>query len=112
MPRDGSHTVGSNYNHKDLSWENTEKGRVEIEVKLKALLLKEYKVVGHKAGVRPSVSDRRPVLGESSNNEQIIIFNGLGTKGVSLAPFFANQLADNLVNGTEIEKEVNVNRFY
>jgi len=112
MPRDGNHTVGSNYNHKDLSWEKTENGREEIETKLQSLLLKEYKVVGHKAGVRPSVSDRRPVLGKSSSNEQIIIFNGLGTKGVSLAPFFANQLANNLVSGTEIEKEVNVNRFY
>ncbi len=112
MPRNGSHTVGSNYNHKDLSWEKTEKGRTEIEEKLQSLLLKEYKVVDHKAGVRPSVSDRRPVLGNSSKKEQLVIFNGLGTKGVSLAPFFANQLANNLVNGTEIEKEVNVNRFY
>ncbi|VAW27931.1 FAD-dependent cmnm(5)s(2)U34 oxidoreductase [hydrothermal vent metagenome] len=112
MPRNGSHTVGSNYNHKDLSWEKTEKARAEIEVKLQLLLLKEYKILDHKAGVRPSVSDRRPVLGSSSKNEQLIIFNGLGTKGVSLAPFFANQLANNLINGTEIEKEVNVNRFY
>jgi len=112
MPRNGSHTVGSNYNHKDLTWETTAKGRAEIEAKLQAILLKEYKVVGHRAGIRPSVSDRRPVLGKSSSNEQLLIFNGLGTKGVSLAPFFANQLANNLVNGTEIEKEVNVNRFY
>jgi len=112
MPRNGSHTVGSNYNHKDLSWDTTEKARAEIELKLQSLLLKEYKVVDHKAGVRPSVSDRRPVIGKSSKNEQLVIFNGLGTKGVSLAPFFANQLASNLVNGTEIEKEVNVNRFY
>lgn len=112
MPRNGSHTVGSNYNHKDLTWDKTEKGRTEIEKKLAGILTKEYKVVGHKAGVRPSILDRRPVLGVSNNNEQIIIFNGLGTKGVSLAPFFANQLANNLVNGTKIDKEVNVNRFY
>jgi len=112
MPRDGNHTVGSNYNHKDLTWEPTEKGRVEIETKLKALLQKPYKIVGHKAGVRPSVSDRRPVLGMSNKREQLVIFNGLGTKGVSLAPFFASQLVNSLIDGIEIDKEVNVNRYY
>ncbi len=112
MPRNGTHTVGSNYNHKDLTWEPTEKGRAEIETKLKALLQKPYKVVGHKAGVRPSVADRRPVLGMSNKREQLVIFNGLGTKGVSLAPFFANQLANSLIDGIEIDKEVNVNRYY
>ncbi len=111
MPRDGNHTVGSNYNHKDLTWKPTEKGRAEIETKLKALLQTPYKVVGHKAGVRPSVSDRRPVLGMSNKREQLVIFNGLGTKGVSLAPFFANQLANSLINGIKIDKEVNVNRY-
>ncbi len=112
MPKEGSHTVGSNYNHKDLSWEPTEGGKKEIEAKLGELLLNPYKIMGHKAGVRPSVSDRRPVLGRSKELEQLIIFNGLGTKGVSLAPFFANQLANWLCNGGKIDKEVNVNRFY
>lgn len=49
-----------------------------------------YNVVEHKAGVRPSVSDRRPVLGPCKDYEQLVVFNGLGTKGVSLAPFFQN----------------------
>ena len=112
MPRNGSHTVGSNYNHKELSWEPTEKGKQEIETKLKALLSKPYKIVAHKAGVRPSVSDRRPVIGASSKMEQMVIFNGLGTKGVSLAPFFANQLVNWMCKGQEIDKEVNVKRFF
>ncbi len=112
MPRGGSHTVGSNYNHKDLSWEPTEQGRNEIEAKLKTLLLRPYEVEEHLAGVRPSVSDRRPVLGMSKGREQLVIFNGLGTKGVSLAPFFAGHLVNNLIDGTVIDKEVNVNRYF
>ena len=112
MPRDGYNTVGSNYNHKDLTWQPTEKGKEEIEIKLKTLLVKPYEVVGHKAGVRPSVNDRRPVIGQSRDKEQLVIFNGLGTKGVSLAPYFANQLVNWLCNGDEIDKEVDVIRFY
>lgn len=112
MPRDGNHVVGSNYNHRDLSWEPTENGRNEIETKLKAILMRPYKLLEHRAGVRPSVSDRRPVLGRSRKEEQLVVFNGLGTKGVSLAPFFADQLANWLCNGGELDKEVNVKRFY
>lgn len=112
MPREGSHTVGSNYNHQDLTWTPTESGRNEIETKLKSILINPYEVIDHRAGVRPSVSDRRPVLGGSKEKEQLVMFNGLGTKGVSLAPFFANQLVNCLINGGKIDKEVNVNRFY
>lgn len=112
MPRDGAYTVGSNYNHNDLSWKPTEKGKIEIESKLKAILVKPYEIIDQKAGVRPSVNDRRPVLGNSEEKEQLVIFNGLGTKGVSLAPFFANQLANWMCKGLELDKEVNVSRFY
>ncbi len=112
LPREGSCTVGSNYNHKDLTWEPTNAGKEEISKKLNELLLKPYKIVGHKAGVRPSVADRRPVLGASRQNEHMIIFNGLGTKGVSLAPYFAHQLANWLLTGSPIDKEVHINRFF
>jgi hypothetical protein len=43
---------------------------------------------------------------------QIGVFNGLGTKGVSLAPYFAYQFADHLINGAEIEHEVHISRFF
>lgn len=112
MPRNGSNTVGSNYNHKDLSWEPTVSGKQEIENKLKLLLLKPFRTIGHIAGVRPSIVDRRPVLGNSQDKDQLVIFNGLGTKGVSLAPFFANHLVNWLCNGHPLDEEINVSRFY
>lgn len=112
MPREGYNMVGSNYNHEDLSWTPTKEGREEIEEKLKTLLKIPYNVVEHKAGVRPSVSDRRPVLGPCKDYEQLVVFNGLGTKGVSLAPFFSEQLANWLCNGQELDKEVSVERFF
>jgi hypothetical protein len=39
------------------------------------------------------------------------ILNGMGTKGSSLAPFFANQLAQHLVHGFPIMEEADVKRF-
>ncbi len=42
------------------------------------------------AGLRPTSKDRRPVIQEVQ--PQLYAINGLGTKGVSLAPFAAGQL--------------------
>jgi hypothetical protein len=39
------------------------------------------------------------------------VFNGMGTKGCSLAPFFAHQFYSNLTDGTPIYADADVCRF-
>jgi len=68
-------------------------------------------ITDHKAAIRPTVSDRRPFLGVNPDNKNIFIFNGLGTKGVMLGPWFANQMAGFLLNKNQPDKEVNISRF-
>ena len=51
------------------------------------------------------------MLGEHPKQKNLIIFNGLGTKGVSLAPYFSSQLANWLEGNGEIMPEVNIKRF-
>lgn len=70
-----------------------------------------YKITSHKAAVRPSTFDRRPFSGKHPQHPQLVIFNGLGTKGVMLAPFFAEQLAEHLMNGGALDPEVDVARI-
>ena len=62
-------------------------------------------------GIRPTSDDRRPILGEHPTHSNVYILNGLGTKGYSLAPYFAKQLVNFIVRSTPIEKEVNIARF-
>nr|MBP6812922.1 FAD-binding oxidoreductase [Saprospiraceae bacterium] len=69
-----------------------------------------FDIVGHAAGVRPSVKDRRPFLGESQVHANVFIFNGLGTKGALLAPYWAEHLAAHLLEGKALEAEVRVER--
>ncbi|MFB0907812.1 MAG: FAD-dependent oxidoreductase, partial [Spirosomataceae bacterium] len=59
-----------------------------------------------------STTDRRPFLGKHPEFNNMFIFNGLGTKGVSIAPFFARQFRDFLLNGKEINSETTIERFY
>ena len=104
--------IGSTYDNNDLSWNTTESGRKKLEEQMSRLVKVPFRVLNHYAGVRPASADRRPILGEHPVHETICIFNGLGTKGVSLAPYYAGQLTNHLKGSSELEKEVNINRYF
>ncbi len=103
--------VGSTYNVADKIEGITEAARFEMEQKLKDVLALPYAVTGQNWGFRPTTPDRRPILGAHPNYEQIIIFNGLGTKGVSLAPYFSEMLVRWLENEDTLNKLVSVTRY-
>ncbi len=105
--------VGSTYEWEDLSEYITEKGKASIKERLENLITCEYTIENHWAGIRPTVIDRRPVLGYHPKYKNLAVFNGLGTKGVMLAPFFANETLKFLTNTNySILKEADVNRFF
>ncbi|MFV0592253.1 MAG: NAD(P)/FAD-dependent oxidoreductase [Draconibacterium sp.] len=104
--------VGSTYEWDDLSERTTEKGKESIVERLENLLTAKYWIEEHWAGVRPTVADRRPVLGMHPAHKNVFVFNGLGTKGVMLAPWFAREMAGFLEGETKIlPPEVDINRF-
>lgn len=106
----GLYKVGATYDHSELNYLPTKKGRSVLEERLKALLKIPYEIVGQKAGVRPATYDRRPFIGIHPGNAKIGIFNGLGAKGISLAPFFANMFYNHLEKNDSIIKEVDIKR--
>lgn len=108
----GNFRVGSNYDNSDLTWEPSEKGKKQIEDKLAVLINASFVAVSQKAGVRPATRDRRPFIGLHPSNETIGIFNGLGTKGVSLSPHFGEHFAAFLEGETELDNEVNISRYF
>ncbi len=103
--------VGATYEWTDLTENTTEKGKNELAEKLKKVLKVPFEIIEHKAGIRPTVSDRRPLLGLHPQHPELAVFNGLGTKGVMLAPYFANYFAGFLENKNTLDKEVNIDRF-
>jgi len=106
-----SYKAGATYELKNLSCEVTEKARIELVEKLNGLLTHPYSIKSQEWGIRPTIIDRRPIVGSHPLYENLVIFNGLGTKGVSLAPYFSAQVADWLEGKAEIMKEVNIKRF-
>lgn len=104
--------IGATYSWHELDFENTEKGREEILSNVQKVLKTEFEVTSQQAGVRPSTKDRRPILGKHPAIENMFIFNGLGTKGVSLAPYFVKQLLDFIFHQKDINPEANIERHY
>ncbi len=91
----------------------TEDGKQEILEKLNKIADFNFIIDDHQAGVRPTTHDRRPVAGFLKDNPHIGIMNGLGSKGILLSPWAANQLIQKIENPEfVIHQEIDVNRYY
>jgi glycine/D-amino acid oxidase-like deaminating enzyme len=70
-----------------------------------------FKIIGHVASIRPATLERRPFVGFHPLYKNVGILNGMGTKGCSLAPFFANQLTQHIIDLSPLLPEADVMRF-
>lgn len=103
--------VGATYNRKDKTQDTTVEAKNELVDKLNRFLKCDYEVVNQAAGIRPTVKDRRPLVGSHNKYKNVYVLNGLGTRGVMIAPYAADQLYNYIENTTELNSEININRF-
>jgi glycine oxidase len=107
----GHWRVGATYQKNDTTPAVTNAARTELEDKLTELVCFPYEITDQTWGMRPTTPDRKPILGVHPEHARVSIFNGLGTKGVSLAPYFSGVLVARLENNVPINKEVDINRY-
>jgi glycine/D-amino acid oxidase-like deaminating enzyme len=103
--------VGASY-----IWDFDDAGPTEAFLQNTEKVLKEwlkipFKIVEHRSGLRPATLERRPFVGLHPLSSSVGILNGMGTKGCSLAPFFAKQLTDYLLYDLPLAKDADVRRF-
>ena len=104
--------VGATYDWSDKSNIPTVAGKQELVEKLSELISCDFEIVQHFAGVRPTVKDRRPLVGTHPKYPQLHVLNGLGTRGVMLGPYLANKLFEHIENQLPLEKEIDIIRCY
>ena len=102
--------LGSNYIWDTLAPVPTATFRQHCEGQLKAWLRLPFEIIEHRVGVRPATVDRKPFVGFHPQHPQIGIFNGLGAKGVLMAPFLAENFARHITEGTPLMPEADVAR--
>ncbi|MBK8700674.1 MAG: FAD-binding oxidoreductase [Saprospiraceae bacterium] len=108
---EANYWVGSGYRWDRFDSEIDETDQQKLDEFASAFLAEPYEVVHRMAGVRPALKSRRPVMGALPGHTGVYIFNGLGTKGTSMGPYFARQLADHLLYGMPIMAEAGIMRF-
>lgn len=103
--------IGSAYAWDFTDDKPTAEFRQKTEELLNSWLKVPFTITGHLAGLRPATLERRPFVGVHPLHTSVAILNGMGTKGCSLAPFFAKQLSDHLLYQKPIAADADINRF-
>ena len=103
--------VGATYNWKDKTDLPTEEGKAELVERIKEIINCDFEIISHFAGVRPTVKDRRPLVGTHQEHATIHLLNGLGTRGVMLGPAMAKALFDNIEYKSPLDPAIDIKRY-
>ncbi len=103
--------VGATYNWEDKTAIPTEGGKNELVERIKEIITCDFEIIAHQAGVRPTVKDRKPLVGTYAHHNSIHILNGLGTRGVMLGPAMAKALFQNIEYQKPLDRLIDIKRF-
>lgn len=102
--------VGATYNWIDKTSTPTEEGKQELIDRIKEILICDFEIIQHLAGVRPTVKDRKPLIGRHPMHSQLYVLNGLGTRGVLLAPAMAKALFEYIEYEIPLDSSIDIKR--
>jgi glycine/D-amino acid oxidase-like deaminating enzyme len=103
--------VGSSNELQFASAEPSEDFKERTAATLRSILKIPFTIKEHVSAIRSATVERRPFVGVHPVHKQLAILNGMGSKGCSLAPWFAKELADNLIKEKSIDSSADVQRF-
>jgi len=109
--KDDIYWIGSTNANRFPHDQPTEEARQFLHDRLEDILTVPFEVLDHRSAIKPTVRDRRPFLGQHPTHNNLYIFNGLGTKGTSLGPYWARHLCAFILKNGILDKEVDINRF-
>jgi len=109
--KENQYWLGSSYIRNYKNELPTENERNTLIADLESMINVPYKMVSHQAGIRPTNLHRKPFLGFHPKHKNIGIFNGLGTKGVSLSPFYGQHFVECLIKQKTLQIEVNIEKY-
>jgi glycine oxidase len=105
--------VGSTYEWDTTDLSITEEGLNSLKQNIDQLIdnQNKYSIIHQEAGIRPTVKDRRPLIGEHPTFKKCYIFNGLGTKGYLMAPLLSEELYKFMYEDISLDKEIDIKRI-
>jgi glycine/D-amino acid oxidase-like deaminating enzyme len=111
---EGTFKLGATYDRSELNETVTEDAKQELLDALEHIFLSRpaVRVTNHMAGVRPGTKDKQPFVGLHPEHAQMGIFNGFGSKGSLMIPWYAEQFTCHLVDGTPLPERADIRRWH
>lgn len=103
--------IGATYKWNNPNVDLTEEAKIELEGHAKNLICSKFNVINQEAGVRPTVLDRRPLIGQHPNFSDLYIYNGLGAKGYLITPKLSEEFVAYLFDGEALDNELDIKRY-
>jgi glycine/D-amino acid oxidase-like deaminating enzyme len=103
--------IGATHDWKFTDMQLTPAFRNQVEDQLNYWLKLSYKIVDHIVAQRPANLERKPFVGFHPLHPTLGIFNGMGSKGCAMAPYFANMFAWHLTHNESLQPDVDLQRF-
>lgn len=88
-----------------------DKAIAQLENGLQEFYKDAYSIEDKAFGFRPTVNDRRPILGRHDKFKNLYVFNGLGARGILNGNYFAEVLFHHAEFGEALPPEVDLKRF-
>ncbi|MEM7602798.1 MAG: FAD-dependent oxidoreductase, partial [Verrucomicrobiota bacterium] len=104
----GRFKAGSNYRHHLTGTSPDEEGEQEVAKKLQSITPQPYEIVGHQCAIRPIIKRSQVFCGIHPAFDSVTFFNGLGSKGVVNAPWYARSFVNHLEDGTPLPQKADI----
>lgn len=103
--------IGASFNPKDKTTEATQDAKEWLLKRLEKTIDVPFEIITQNVCIRPTVIDRRPLLGQHPVHKNLYLFNGLGTRGVLMSPLLSQWIFELISHGSPLPDAVDLNRF-
>ncbi len=114
LPVDQHHfKFGATYERQKIDELPTDSGKDSLLHDLNEMFVETptLRVTDHIAGVRPGTKDKHPFLGFHHQYPSLGIFNGFGSKGSLLIPWYAETLISHMSQNAPLPLQADIGRF-
>jgi glycine oxidase len=103
---------GATYEFNDSNPDPTEGSSNLMQEELISVCSTPFEIVEERTGYRPTLPDRKPLLGLHPVHSNVAVFNGMGSRGVIMAPLCAKHFAGFLEGENPLDPSMNIKRYH
>ncbi|WP_336691216.1 MULTISPECIES: NAD(P)/FAD-dependent oxidoreductase [unclassified Chryseobacterium] len=102
---------GGTYDREQLHHEIDDSAVEQLKKGLTEFYPHPFEIKEVNFGFRPTVKDRRPIIGRHPDYHNLYVFNGLGARGILNGCYFSKSLFDFIEKDIPLDKEISLERF-